>query len=371
MKSQEKLLIISDSVETAEASVGGVLSYLINVLPLFTKKFSDITLAINGMTTPELLIIVERFNINLIQFPPTPKVFRNCLLSPIWNLVQSFSLRFKQYDSVFISTSSHYKYSAICFNTATTFLIHSYPERQSNLFDNLTSYLLIKRIRKGHKIFTVSHYAAKILQKFYEVEDGMINVIHNFVMDKQKTISASVADNKINALQVLTVGQLVEYKNPISWLNIALSICQENPNVNFLWVGDGPMLKEMLGKVPNKFSHRIIFLGARTCVDHYYTQADIYFHPSVKENHSLTILEAMSFALPVVANRIGGNEESIVDGITGILASVSDELRIALVKLIDNESDRKKMGTNSKDFYNQNFSIHSYNEKLDEAISHE
>lgn len=92
------------------------------------------------------------------------------------------------------------------------------------------------------------------------------------------------------------------------------------PEAKLVIVGDGPdrvacrKLTEHLG-----ISRSVDFLGNRQDVDTIYPLLDIYVQPSYTEGLSLTMLEACSCALPIVAARVGGNPEVIVDRRTGIL----------------------------------------------------
>jgi len=62
------------------------------------------------------------------------------------------------------------------------------------------------------------------------------------------------------------------------------------------------------------------------------------------------VIEAMASGLPVIASRIAGNEELVMDGETGILfpSEDIDSLRDALHKLIVNSSLRQEMGVASR-----------------------
>jgi len=63
----------------------------------------------------------------------------------------------------------------------------------------------------------------------------------------------------------------------------------------------------------------VMLLGDRQEMDSFYRGLDLYVHASRSEGLSNDILEAMSYALPIVATGVGGTPEAIEDGICGIL----------------------------------------------------
>jgi glycosyltransferase involved in cell wall biosynthesis len=74
--------------------------------------------------------------------------------------------------------------------------------------------------------------------------------------------------------------------------------------------------------------------------------ADVYVQPSRSEGLPLTILEAMSLKLPIVATKVGGIPEVVVDGETGYLARCADpaSLAVALEKMLCQPYSWKSMG---------------------------
>jgi glycosyltransferase involved in cell wall biosynthesis len=56
----------------------------------------------------------------------------------------------------------------------------------------------------------------------------------------------------------------------------------------------------------------------------YYQAADVFFHPARVDSFPLIILEMLASGTPVVATKVGGIPEQIVDGVTGFLASPGD-----------------------------------------------
>lgn len=76
-----------------------------------------------------------------------------------------------------------------------------------------------------------------------------------------------------------------------------------------------------------------------------YQQADVYFSSSRSEVLSLVILEALASGTPVVATRISGNEDLIVEGECGLLVRSEDPTSMAsgLLKLLGNDQERARL----------------------------
>ncbi len=70
------------------------------------------------------------------------------------------------------------------------------------------------------------------------------------------------------------------------------------------------------------------------------------------------VLEAMASGLPVIASRIAGSEELVVDGETGLLfpSEDVDSLRAALRKLLTDAALRQKMGSASRRHMEESYS---------------
>lgn len=81
-----------------------------------------------------------------------------------------------------------------------------------------------------------------------------------------------------------------------------------------------------------------------------YAIADVVVHPAVwPEPLSQSLLDAGAFGKPVVASRVGGTPEVVVDGETGILVPPRDAeaLARALAALLRDEGERVRMGANA------------------------
>ena len=94
--------------------------------------------------------------------------------------------------------------------------------------------------------------------------------------------------------------------------------------------GDGPCLEELESlAVALNLGTAVRFLGKVDDVAGLLREASMLVLSSVKEGISLTLLEAMARGLPVVATRVGGNPEVVVDGETGLLVPPSNPRALA------------------------------------------
>jgi spore coat protein SA len=77
-----------------------------------------------------------------------------------------------------------------------------------------------------------------------------------------------------------------------------------------------------------------------------YRQADLVVVPSLSESFGMASVEAMACALPVVAARVGGLAENVVDGSTGLLVPRGDAAMLAgaIVDLLRDDARRQAMG---------------------------
>ena len=74
----------------------------------------------------------------------------------------------------------------------------------------------------------------------------------------------------------------------------------------------------------------LTFLDPTNEVERCFRAADLFVLPSVREAHPLALLEAMACGLPVIATRLPGATDAIVDaGLTGKLFAPDDEPALA------------------------------------------
>lgn len=109
----------------------------------------------------------------------------------------------------------------------------------------------------------------------------------------------------------------------------------------------------------------IATLGLRADIADLLKSSHVMVLSSRSEAMPLSILEAMSCGLPVIASEVGGTKEQIVHGSTGLLvpAGVVSELAGAMRNL-SNQSVRLRLGSAARLRYEQNFTVAGMSENM-------
>lgn len=104
----------------------------------------------------------------------------------------------------------------------------------------------------------------------------------------------------------------------------------EVPDAVFVLAGEGPErepLEALAGRLG--IDDRVRFLGRREDVPELLAACDLFCLPSLYEGSSLAVLEAMAAGIPIVSSAIGGTDELIEDGRSGLLVPPGDAVALA------------------------------------------
>jgi glycosyltransferase involved in cell wall biosynthesis len=120
-----------------------------------------------------------------------------------------------------------------------------------------------------------------------------------------------------------------------AWLiEAAHIVCRSVPSAKFVLIGDGaerPKLEQQVRQAGLEES--FLFLGHRPDVPELLACCDLSVLPSEAEAMPNSVLESMAAGLPVVAARVGGTPEIIVDGVDGLLVPTQDPQALAQAML--------------------------------------
>ncbi|MHB8206954.1 glycosyltransferase family 4 protein [Mucilaginibacter sp.] len=242
------------------------------------------------------------------------------------------------------------------------YILHSTPDKRYSWFTTFTcNFTLGKR----KKIITVSIANKNLICENWLISDrkkGLVDVIYNCVLGSELKYTAHKESDQ---LTILTMGHVIEYKNPALWLEVAKQVTSRYCHVHFLWLGNGPLWDEF--KVATEDCDRIFFKGAVTDPARYLKEAAVYYQPSLSETQGIAVVEAMYYYLPCVVSDTGGLPETVVHEYNGIVVNptiIKDHVS-AISTLLDNPARRVEYGLNSHQRVLDFYSFETFKAKMD------
>jgi len=133
------------------------------------------------------------------------------------------------------------------------------------------------------------------------------------------------------------------------------------PDIRCFILGEGPeAYHQQLVRLVEKhqLSSQVIFAGFQRDVFEFVNSFDVFVLPSLMEGFGIALLEAMAMSKPIVACKVGGVPEFIVDGVTGMLVPPknSKALADALISLLGNEQVKSRLGLAARKVAENRFS---------------
>jgi glycosyltransferase involved in cell wall biosynthesis len=159
---------------------------------------------------------------------------------------------------------------------------------------------------------------------------------------------------------IINVGRLSPEKDQASLLKAFRRMRRKKMDAFLLLVGDGPLRDKLRWKSEEfEIADRVKFLGFRDDVVSLLQASDVFVLSSYREGLSLSLLEAMACGKPVVATRIGGTPEAVVDDETGFLVPCGfpERIEVAVQKLFINRQKAAEMGAAARRKMEEQFSL--------------
>ena len=155
------------------------------------------------------------------------------------------------------------------------------------------------------------------------------------------------------------VSRLEPVKGAQLVLDAARIVSEKFSNVKFIIAGDGSLRGKMEKEARElNIEDKCLFLGWREDVPEILAILDVLIQPSLNEAVGRIFIEAGASGIPVVATKVGGIPEIVLDNETGILVEPDNTqgLAQAIIYLLENDAKRKEMGAKAKNRINERFS---------------
>jgi sugar transferase (PEP-CTERM/EpsH1 system associated) len=156
-----------------------------------------------------------------------------------------------------------------------------------------------------------------------------------------------------------TVARLDPVKDQVGLIR-AFNQVVSDPRALLVIGGDGAARPEIEGAISALgLEGRVRLLGERNDVPQVLAAFDVFVLCSVGEGISNTILEAMATGLPVIATRVGGNPELVVDEVTGLLVEPRqpDRLAAAMRRYLEDPELMARHGRAARERATSQFSL--------------
>jgi glycosyltransferase involved in cell wall biosynthesis len=197
-------------------------------------------------------------------------------------------------------------------------------------------------------------------------------VIHNGITAKENAgyDRGQVRDSLGFRDDHLVVGMVANFNRAVKGVEYFIEaiplIVTQCPSARFLLLGRGKYEAELRHKAQSLgVEHCLKFGGYQADIDRFYAAMDLSVLTSLSEGLSITLLESMNHALPIVATRVGGNPEVIVSGETGFLVPPKDTLAFAekVVLVLKDPQLARRLGEAGKERVRSYFSLSATAEK--------
>ncbi|GAB6163865.1 hypothetical protein JCM12298_30250 [Desulfothermus naphthae] len=162
---------------------------------------------------------------------------------------------------------------------------------------------------------------------------------------------------------VLTVGMIAQFiprKGHEFLIETVPHIVKQIPFVVFLLFGKGPLLNKIKIKIEKyHLENYIKIIGFRWDLEKIIPCLDLIVHPAFMEGLGVSLIQASSASVPIVASAIGGIPEIVHHNENGLLFKKGDKKDFInkIVFLLKNKSIRQEMGLKGREIVKKYFSI--------------
>jgi len=359
------------------SSYGGTYTYFKDLINFYySLKYEVVVLLNEEQLNQEVIELISKLDYKFFILPKRKKNYEKLrpkfLFNSLFNFVNliPFYCKIKP-DIIVVSTGTPGNFLSLIFLPSKfLYVLHTYPIKSKHLF--FIKLFLRLNLGKRKRILTVSEFSKKEIVKIWGLskKEKYINVIYNTTINNKKSdfLSKIQEGNSYEKVKILTVGHLRWYKNPILWIKVAEIVSKSigGENVEFIWSGDGELMKECQEIVKDKNLENVIFTGYQKDIESIIRSCDIYFQPSIIESFGICVLDAMRLGKPCVVSDRGGLPEIVKNNETGFIVDLNNikEMAEKIIVLAKDKNLRLKMGQAGTKRFENNFSFKIWKEKM-------
>ncbi|RMH08929.1 MAG: glycosyltransferase [Nitrospirae bacterium] len=205
--------------------------------------------------------------------------------------------------------------------------------------------------RLASKVIVVSHHLKRMLEAQFHIASDRLVFIPNG-LDTNRFVPDDRTRSRIRQhlgiqdedLVIGFIGRFDPVKNLPLLLHVVEHCVREDSRFKLLVIGDGPeraIIQQALAK-PILQGH-VMWVGKQDEVLPYLQAMDIFLLTSLREQMPMSMLEAMSVGLPVVATAVGDIPVILSEGEAGVMSALDKAPRHLVAALLDLRDPAKRL----------------------------
>jgi len=228
---------------------------------------------------------------------------------------------------------------------------HSYAVYAALLFGNHTGIVVHRRVDFPVKNNMLSKYKYnfRYIRRIICVSDKIREITGHSITDKSKLITIHSGiditrfDGKKNTgilhrefglepgIKIIAnIAAIAPHKDYFTFVDIVSELVKTTGGIKCFIIGDGPEKDRIVQYIAQKnMQEHVIMTGFRNDIPEILPELDIMLITSETEGLGTAILDAFACRVPVVATAAGGIPEIVINGKTGLLATVKDSVALA------------------------------------------
>ena len=156
------------------------------------------------------------------------------------------------------------------------------------------------------------------------------------------------------------IARLFHLKGHCYVIEAAEQVCRTNPNVKFLFVGDGLLRQEFEADIARRgLADRFVFTGLvpPDQVPKFVGAMDVLVHTSLREGLARALPQALIAGKPAISYDVDGAREVVLNNTTGFLIPPKqvDSLAASMIQLANSREMRVAMGTKGREVFTEQF----------------
>lgn len=218
-------------------------------------------------------------------------------------------------------------------------------------------------------IFCVSHFLLNELKNRVNELNVVTKVIPSGVI-----LPEYISDQSADVLKIVYAGRMVQEQKRIrETLALAVELCKVNDQLEFTFIGDGPMLDECKETVrEHKLDGKISFTGVLMGEEYKQKIAEHHVVLLLSDYEGIpgAVMDGMSCGLIPIVNNYEGAADLVSDGQDGFLVERKiNEIQEILDRLLSDKALRLKLGATARIKISEQFSIDFAVSKWEELIA--